>query len=446
MSPIRNISKSARIFIAVFCTTIAGWAVFRGFRINSQRTSVSPVIPRVPMTLKTGSSANALGPLQEDRVELGFRLFAELSGKPKPQIVEYLASLGHAERAMLLRRLLLSAKGEARDRQLRELFTAWATVDAVEAFTAARTLVSQQEQESAENDVFSEAAPSTASALLNALDNEHGISPRQYQTLASKALAKLSKVDADAAVSYIDAHPNTNFALQAVMDVATDLGKAKGSAAMKWATLKADQYGSAVQQGSIVGWSNTDMKGAIKYLSDVNDPTLHMQLGSLLMNHLARDDPAAAIEWTRQIPDPAERGVLYMMIAASAADKDPTSAATWAFSLPPGERADAISAVASGWATKNSDQAAAWVQSLSPGSDRDAATLSLSYALVSNSPAEGLNWALQVSDPTRRTDAFLNIYGTWKNRDPISAGEWLRTAPLPPDLKNYIQNPTSSTN
>jgi len=407
------------------------------------RSTALRTIPVVPAASKIISTSDR-SVVHDDQVDRGFQLLVGIAGKAKPELVEYLRNLSSEERISLLRRVLMNSQGPARSQQLHDLFSAWATIDPLEALRSAHTLTTPTERELAAIDIFNEAPATKASALLKELDNDREISPRLYQTLASKALTKLSKINAEAATSYIDAHPDAKFDIMTVSEVASDLGKTKGRAAMDWAATQTGQYGNIALQGGIAGWGSNDLAGATSYVRNISDLTLRAQLGGMLANRLALKDPAAAIEWSRQVDNPAERAAINMSIAGATAYQDPKKAADWALSLPPEERTDAVSVVASEWAKKNSEQTAGWIQSLPAGPDRDAAVSSFSYALQTGSPEEALSWSLQISDPSRRTDTFMNLYRSWKSRDPLNAGEWLRTAPMPSDLKDYIQKTNSN--
>jgi len=394
----------------------------------------------IPYIDSTVSSREPLESPQQSALEQNYRLFLTLAGKPKPQILEVLRSLGTKERRDILNRICSISRDPERARQLHELFSAWAMIDPLEAFAAAQTLVSASERRDAARDVFSEASPQSSAQLLVALEHAQDLDTVARQSLADIALIKLSQIDTVAATRYIDDHPTTNVGLQTASKVAESFGKSNGKAAITWAEAKAKQYGDVPLQGAVAGWGSTDLNGATNYVKSVEDDTQRTHLSSTLANRIAMGDFNSAVQWSRDIKDPAEREIVNMAIAAAAAHKDPASAAAWVQSLPTDERTSAISVVASEIAKQNPGQAANWVSTLGTTSDRDAAAEALASQLVSTSPADAVGWALQVSEPDRRTNAFLRAYQSWLSRDPMRASEWLKTSPLPAETKEYIRS------
>jgi hypothetical protein len=158
---------------------------------------------------------------------------------------------------------------------------------------------------------------------------------------------------------------------------------------------------------------------------------------AVLVQHLARyqygneeifgrDLASAAVA----LPDSEEKTAGLRRIVGMWGANDPPSAMAWAASLPAEDssRENALGAAVKGWAGADAWGASQWIDAQPPGETRDLASQSLALSLAKVEPASAWDWALSVSDPSRRVEALEPVLESWAEFSPDEARAALEKA------------------
>jgi hypothetical protein len=183
----------------------------------------------------------------------------------------------------------------------------------------------------------------------------------------------------------------------------------------------------------------------------------------------AAQDPSGAIQWANALPNEAEKELAVQDVVEAWAETDPVAAGEFALKLPPGSaREFTIAGVAAVWGMQNPHLAAAWimekldpasqqravsrflmfwaavdpqasgqwVESLPAGAIRDTAISTYIDTACYWTPERAAKLALSLTDETTRRQKLEVCLEHWKELDTTSLPQWLKTAPLPADLKD----------
>jgi hypothetical protein len=120
------------------------------------------------------------------------------------------------------------------------------------------------------------------------------------------------------------------------------------------------------------------------------------------------------------------------------ASRDPGAAAAWVDQQPANQHF--YYNVAYSWARKDPMAATTWVDRLPVSPVKEAflghAAAMMQYNYVD--PATIISWAGKISDPDRRSEAYINTARAWLKHDTEAAQAWLRTAPLDQQSKDQL--------
>ncbi|MHA3772387.1 hypothetical protein ACXR0O_12710 [Verrucomicrobiota bacterium sgz303538] len=139
--------------------------------------------------------------------------------------------------------------------------------------------------------------------------------------------------------------------------------------------------------------------------------------------------------WLQRLDElPADRRVNAVSgLARGWASSDPQAAINWAMSLTdPAQREQAFGAAASAWAGSDPYESARWINSLPAGANRDTAARSLVGALSDSEPETAWTWALGIETPGQRMGALQIAYMGLRKKDPAIAKQLLQSANLSP--------------
>jgi hypothetical protein len=211
--------------------------------------------------------------------------------------------------------------------------------------------------------------------------------------------------------------------------------------------------------------ASQDPVRAAAWLKDPNHALLYIPaMGQILAGAVAkewgRQDPMAALDWARTLPDNQRLGA-YVGVLGTMAGTNPAAAASLTMGLEPGSaRSFVAGQVAESWAKQAPHEALAWVRTLE-GSERH---LSLNRALASwaqtqpadaaryldslggqedagghlravaapwaaHAPADAAEWVGAQPEGTGKSEAMGHVMWNWTTLDPQSASNWLSTQP-----------------
>ena len=156
-------------------------------------------------------------------------------------------------------------------------------------------------------------------------------------------------------------------------------------------------------------------------------------LSGTIAKEWARQDPQAALDWARTLPEQQQAGA-YSGVLGTIAATDPQKAAALALTLKTGEaRSHILDEIAKSWARHSPEEALTWASSLEPGESKTAT----SFALKSWSETNPEK-AAEYFDKNPNS-AHLGLIATqWAQRDPESAAHWIHSKPRSPQRDDAL--------
>ncbi len=118
--------------------------------------------------------------------------------------------------------------------------------------------------------------------------------------------------------------------------------------------------------------------------------------------------------------------------------QDHAAAVAWTDQLPGGLREAALGRIASEWVQEDPLPASQLISSLPAGAGRDAATVSLVSGIVNTDPEGAYHWAASMTDPESRLQTLTQCIQIWKDTNPTAARAAVLAAPLSPEQRAEI--------
>jgi len=144
-----------------------------------------------------------------------------------------------------------------------------------------------------------------------------------------------------------------------------------------------------------------------------------------------------AADAVRNLVGNRSEGFMLQFILAAWARQAPLAALTYAQALPANDKwqEPSVLGAISGWAETDPVAARQWIDSLSSGRLQQRAYSTLMQALAQENPDSALTLLQSGSIPGSQSMHAYSIFGTWAERDPVTAAQ--RAISLPPgDLRN----------
>jgi hypothetical protein len=182
-------------------------------------------------------------------------------------------------------------------------------------------------------------------------------------------------------------------------------------------------------------WAIKDFAGALEWAQE-QDSEVRQVLLPPLVQQLAGRDASAALELAESIGGQAGAGAVKTALGIWAASK-PEAAATWAAAQP--ESASYLASIASRWAHIDEPKAREWLAALPAGATKDGALRSGIQRLARSDQAQAAErWIEGISNQEKRAAAYQEFAGWWLRWDSKKAREWIRTAPIPAEIKSEL--------
>ncbi len=158
---------------------------------------------------------------------------------------------------------------------------------------------------------------------------------------------------------------------------------------------------------------------------------------SVTLETWASTDLKAALAWAQGLPPGALRGRVVDEVLEQLATTDPAGAVQ-RLSLLDKAYNYSVTAVFAKWAEKDLSAACAGIAQLPPDRQNNAVQ-GIVGVWVMHQPAEAYAWAAQVPPGNPRDNVIRQLYTTWGEQDPATAGAWL-VAHGGPDVGKYASN------
>jgi hypothetical protein len=197
---------------------------------------------------------------------------------------------------------------------------------------------------------------------------------------------------------------------QSVANAVAAWGRVQPEQALAWAqTLPPGKAADSAMRASLAMFAAKDPRAALEKASHL-PPNKQAEVFGWIASEWVRKEPVTAMEWVRDIPDPAAR-----------------------------ERT--LSQALPAWIYRDGRGAVdAWLHQLPSGSWRDSAITLFSSSIAYDEPESAVAWASAISAHAQRERAVASAFSSWSHEDSERARSWLRQATfLSPELRTRLE-------
>ncbi|MEO8351813.1 MAG: hypothetical protein ABI680_08775 [Chthoniobacteraceae bacterium] len=208
------------------------------------------------------------------------------------------------------------------------------------------------------------------------------------------------------------------------------------------AAAQAAQLPAAWQRGYALHdvmekWAKTDREAALEWATSWQPPsppgvTIERRDPgplSIILQSWMGEEPAAALEWLKQMPEDTAKSDLLAALSSSVSGNDPQHAVEIAAMMSEGKAQDTtLRRLIGQWAGSDFPSALAWAQQ----QPDDGVRQILLPALVSNLAERDTPAALELAlslEGDAGTGSVEMVLDAWSGRDPAAAAEWVATQP-----------------
>jgi len=241
------------------------------------------------------------------------------------------------------------------------------------------------------------------------------------EEVSQAMLRRLAREDAPWTGDFLQALPEGSFRGELLGTVMVEWGGNDLPTAIDWAKELSDP---ALRETALVHlsyrWFETNPEEALTYAA--LHPSEHRQLLTTLVGQWSRRQPEAAAAWAAEFStDPAIAGVAASAVAAWA-QKDDLGAAEFVLALPDGPlRQEAAISVMSALAQHDPGTGALWMAAFPAGSNRDYAIENLVYNWAASDPASALAWSNRLTAAERDVAIFAGTGGLIETKPELAA-------------------------
>lgn len=153
-----------------------------------------------------------------------------------------------------------------------------------------------------------------------------------------------------------------------------------------------------------------------------------------LVSRWAQFDPLAAGALVRQSPE-LQNSSFARALTTVWMSQDPAAAVEWTFQMPdPAERVEVLKNVVTQWAYRDDISASEWLRNRDLGSEYDPVIASFSQAAARKEVEGAMVWADSIQDSDLHSRTVKQIYRMWQARDSEAARKALEATRLPPEV------------
>lgn len=204
--------------------------------------------------------------------------------------------------------------------------------------------------------------------------------------------------------------------------------------ALNWATnLPSAEARRTAMDGLLYHLAKTDPAQALQIANGESDPALRKRLLPTIAEVWSQTDLGAATAWLSQISDESERRRAAEAVLRQWTSREPETAGQLAMTLfPAGEARDrALADIGRHWLTYSQDDEAArrWADQLPAGAERDAFLSGLCGRLQVSFPEQAAQLVANMSAGRAQTEAAQALAWHWAGSDPEPAAAWAGNLP-----------------
>jgi hypothetical protein len=282
-------------------------------------------------------------------------------------------------------------------------------------------------------------------------------------------LSAWAKLDPLAALDYTTQHTGGNFASNTILST---WAASDPEAAIRWA--QAHHQGDDANPylaGIIRSLGSTDPARATSLLTGMPRSRERGEALDAMLPHLLVQGSAATRAWIETLPDDALRNGAMMRAADKLAAIDPAGTATWLIANPSEATQRRMDDVYSVWARNDKEAAVSSLAALPAGENRSNALRGVVTGIAienpsaavplmdqfsddvtdrtvqqfvwhsfGNDPATAVSQIPRIADEERRNRMYNRALGAWLDREPDAAADWMRSNPLPQDVRENLKD------
>lgn len=297
--------------------------------------------------------------------------------------------------------------------------------------------------------------------------------PQEHQLL----MAAWVQIDQTSPVDWAFARPGT-LTWRARIAVVDALGFADPPRA-RWliSSLDLSDDTELLHLHMIQGWARSEHKDSLtRYIVNLPQGIPRQQATKALISEILKGGADELIAWVDAIPVDAERqfkraafqkaanaiarvaptrAALWLdehlgnryavgapkVVAIRWLERDPPAAMDWLVTITEKTRgADLVKQSFSSWTKIDSEAAEQWALAASPAPGVDPAVRVLVRRYFDTRPAEAMEWAHRIHDPTTRTRVLASAGRSWLRADPEAFMTWLPESGLESQIRDLILN------
>lgn len=237
-----------------------------------------------------------------------------------------------------------------------------------------------------------------------------------------------AETDPTAALQYVAGRPDTMWRNEWIQNVVVRLSKENPDAARNAVLFLPTELQGSMMSFVLHEWGKErpregtmEIVRAMVEAGPAQAPLYNWAVSNLI-EAWTRQEPSAAIAWTRAIEDPALRDLLWAKVGAALAPLEPLAALDWARQIPEGEAREEILGAVVGWtASRDRDLAQRIVAQMAPGVHRESGFSMIGFHWAQESPEAAMAWAGSLPDSTDRRNSIVGAVVGWAEVDAEAA-------------------------
>lgn len=173
-------------------------------------------------------------------------------------------------------------------------------------------------------------------------------------------------------------------------------------------------------------WARQDPAAALQWARQIKDETVAGNVMSNVIGGIANTDPRQAADLVSQMSASPQMNAAATMVSELWAGSDTRAAADWAMRLPDAEaQRTALGLVIQRWCEQDLVTVAGWLERLPAGPARDAAVTTYVSQAAGTDPESAASWAGTIAAERQRSRALDRLAVLWLRQDKAAATRWI---------------------
>jgi hypothetical protein len=178
----------------------------------------------------------------------------------------------------------------------------------------------------------------------------------------------------------------------------------------------------------MIGWSRRAPEQAAEWLQSTGMTS--QPLFNAVAGTWAEDQPAAAAEWAKSLPDGSAKETAVVAVAGTVAGQNPEQAVElFEEEIASGESMNLVISIADVWASTDPAETASWISRMADGAAKNEAAATLATVWAASDIQAAVAWSGTLSPGHLQREVIAHLGTTWGAIEPQAALEWLGTLP-----------------